>query len=158
MKKLEPSLVGKTMNQLRKDKKLRASETHDKSTSRRKLPVLNCVLMKSSNVCPNVLKSFKCFTHTVAPLEKAIKVQSVSNPSRSGIVMREKPMSAKGSSMISAFATQISTMTIHVLHGKAQSVLNTNHRLTSKRQLHMSAGLDRAQADTSSMHGIIQKA
>ena len=56
---------------------------------------------------------------------------------------RDEPKSAKGSSMIGAFVTQIATMTVHVLHGKTQSVLNTNHRLlTSKRQLHVSAGLD----------------
>ena len=55
---------------------------------------------------------------------------------------RNEPNSAKGSSMIGAFVAQISTVTVHVLHGKSQSVLNANHRLlTSKSQLHMYAGL-----------------
>ena len=75
------------------------------------------------------------------------------NPTRGDIVAGDEPKSAKGSSMIGAFVTQISTMTVHVLHGKSQSVLNTNHRLlTSKRQLYMCAGLKRAQTNTSSMH------
>ena len=104
-----------------------------------------------------MLKSFKCFTDTVARIETSIRVNGVPNPTRGDIVPRDKPISDKVSSMISAFVTQISKMTENVLHGKAQSVLNTNHRLlTSKRQLHMSAGLDRAQTNTSSMHGIIK--
>ena len=111
--------------------------------------MLTSVLMKSSTVCSNVLKSFKCFTDTVVPVETSISVNVVPNPTRSDIVARDKPVSAKGSSMIGPFVTQISTMTVHVLHGKTQSVLNTNHRLlTSKRQLHVSAGLDRAQTNT----------
>ena len=70
---------------------------------------------------------------------------------------RDEPKSAKGSSMIGAFVTQIATMTAHVFHGKSQSVLNTNHRLlTCERQLHMCACLDRAQTNTGSVHGIIK--
>ena len=96
--------------------------------------------MKGSNVCPKVLKSFKCFTDTVAPIETSIRVKGVTSPTRGDIEARDKPISAKGSSVIGAFVAHISTMTKHVLHGKAQSVLNTNQRLlTSKRQLHMSA-------------------
>ena len=69
----------------------------------------------------------------------------------------DEPKSAKRSSMIGAFVTQVSTMTIHVLHGKSQSVLNMNHRLlTCKCKLHMSTSLDCAQTNASSMHGIIK--
>ena len=91
----------------------------------------------------------------IAYAETFIIVKGVPNPTRGDIVARDKPISAKVSS--NAFVTQISKMTENVLHGKAQSVLNTNHiLLTSKRQLHMSAGLDRAQTNTSSMHGILK--
>ena len=145
MKKVEPSLIGKAMNQRKqKTRRLRASETHDKRT--RKKRTENSVLRKGSNVCPHALKSIKCFTDTVR------------NPTRGDIVARDKPVSAKGNSMIGAFVTQNSTMTVHVLHGKTQSVLNTNHRLlTCERQLHMCAGLNRAQTNSSSMHGILKK-
>ena len=113
--------------------------------------MLNSVLMKGSNVCPNALKS------SVVPIETSISVKGVRNPTRGDIVARDKPVSAKGSSMIGAFVTQISTVTVHVLHGKTQSVVNTNYRLlTCERQLHMFAGLDRAQTNSSSMHGIIK--
>ena len=64
----------------------------------------NSVLMESSNVCPNVLKSFS-FTDTVAPFGTTIRVEGVPTPTRSDIVAGDKPMSAKGSSVIGAFAT-----------------------------------------------------
>ena len=91
--------------------------------------MLDSVLMKSSNVCPNVLKSFKCLTDIVEPIETFISVKGVPNPTRSDIVTRDKPTSAQGSSTIGAFVAQIATMTVHVFHGKPQSVLDTNHGL-----------------------------
>ena len=101
--------------------------------------------MKSSNVCPNVLISFKCFTDTLVPIETTIRVEGVSNSTRDDFVARDKPISAKGNSVIGTFVTQFSTMTENVLHGETQFVVNTNHRLlTSKCQLHVGAGLDRA--------------
>ena len=66
-----------------------------------------------------VLKSFKSLTDAVALIEAFGGVKVVSNPTRGNIVARDEPKSAKGSNMISAFVTQIPTMTIHVLHGKS---------------------------------------
>ena len=87
-----------------------------------------------------MLKSFKSFTDAVVPIETFRSVKVALNPTRCDIVARD----AKGSSMIGAFVARISTMTIHMLHGKSQSVLNTNHRLlTRKCQVHMCAGLSR---------------
>ena len=117
---------------------------------RNALNTKNTMKLADANPCPDE-------TDTVVPVETSISVTVVPNPTRSDRVARHKHVSAKGSSMIGPFVTQISTMTVHVLHGKTQSVLNTNHRLvTSKSQLHVSAGLDRAQTNTSSMHGIIK--
>ena len=48
-------------------------------------------------------------------------------------------------------------MTIHVLHGKAQSTLGMDHKLlTCKCQLHVNAGLYCAHTNISSMYGIIK--
>ena len=66
-----------------------------------------------------MLKSFKNFTDAVALIETFGSVKVVSSPTRGDIVARDEPKSAKGSSMISAFVTQIPTMTIHVLHGQS---------------------------------------
>ena len=56
------------------------------------------------------------------------------------------------SGMISTFITQISTVTVHVLHGETKPVLSADHGLlTYERQLHMCASLDRAQTNSSSV-------
>ena len=103
-----------------------------------------------------MLKSFKSFTDAVAPIKTFRSVKVVSNPTRGDIVARDEPKSAKGSSMIGAFIAQISTMTVHVLHGEPKPTLCMDQRLlTSKRQLHMSASLDSTQTNTSSMHRIV---
>ena len=58
--------------------------------------MLNSVLMKGSSVCPKVLKSFECFTDTVAPIGTTIRVEGVPNPTRSDIVAGHKLIRAKG--------------------------------------------------------------
>ena len=50
----------------------------------------------------------------------SIRVEGGPKPTRGDISSRDKPISANGSSVIGTFVTQISTMTIHMLHGKAQ--------------------------------------
>ena len=66
---------------------------------------------------------------------------------------------AKCSGMVSTFITQISTVTIHLLHGEPKFALSENHgSLTSECQLHKCTSLDRAQAKTSSMQRIIMNA
>ena len=66
-----------------------------------------------------MLKSFKCFNDAVALIETFGSVKVVSSPTRGDIVAGNGPKSAKGSIMIGAFVTQISTMTENVLHGKS---------------------------------------
>ena len=69
-------------------------------------------------------------------------VRVTTNPARGDVMARDEPKCAKGSSMVSAFVTQIPAVTMHVLHGEPQPVLSTDHRLlTCVRQLHMCAGL-----------------
>ena len=51
------------------------------------------------------------------------------NPACGDVVAKDEPKSAKCSGMVSAFVTQIPTMTIHVLHGEPQSSLGMDHRL-----------------------------
>ena len=81
----------------------------------------------------------------------------MTDPTRGDIMARDEPKSAKGSSMIGAFVTQISTVTKYVLHGGPWPVLSAYHRLlTCKRQLYVCSGLDRAQTNASSMHSIIK--
>ena len=43
----------------------------------------------------------------------------MTNPARGDIMARDESKCAKGSSMVSAFITQIPTVTIHVLHGES---------------------------------------
>ena len=62
----------------------------------------------------------------------------MTNPARSHVVARDESKCAKGSSMVSAFVTQIPSVTLHVLHGEPWPVLSTDHRLvTCERQLHV---------------------
>ena len=42
----------------------------------------------------------------------------MTNPTRGDIMAGDEPKSAKGSSMIGAFVTQIPTVTKHMLHGE----------------------------------------
>ena len=61
----------------------------------------------------------KSFTDAVALIETFGSVEVVSSPTRGDMKARDELKSAKGSSMISAFVTQIHTVTIHVLYGKS---------------------------------------
>ena len=47
----------------------------------------------------------------------------MTSPSCGNVVVRDEPKCAKCSGMVSAFVTQIPTMTVHVLHGEPQSAL-----------------------------------
>ena len=59
--------------------------------------------------------------------------------------------------MIWTIISEIPCMTVHMLHGKSRSVLDFQQRLlTGERKLYVCAGLNRAQANTSSMFGIIE--
>ena len=61
--------------------------------------------------------------------------------------------------MVSTFITQISTVTIHVLHGEPKFASSENHgSLTCESQLHLCTSLDRAQTKTSNMQRMIRNA
>ena len=78
------------------------------------------------------------------------------NPASSNVVAGNEAKRTECGSMISTFIALVPSMTIHVLHGESQPVLDAQGgALTSQCQLHMRAGLDRAQAHTSSVFGII---
>ena len=80
------------------------------------------------------------------------------NPAGGNVVVRGNAEGPKCSGMVSTFITQITTVTVHVLHGEPKFALSENHGpLTCECQLHMRTSLDRAQANTSSMLRIILK-
>ena len=68
---------------------------------------------------------------------------------------RHQADSARRCSMICTFISQIPCVSVHMSHGKSQSVLNFQQRLLAgKRQLYVCASLNRTQANTSSMFGV----
>ena len=79
-------------------------------------------------------------------------VKVMTNPASGNIVVRGKAEGPKCSGMVSTFIAQISTVTVHVLHGESKFALSENHgSLTRECQLNMCTSLDRAQANTSSV-------
>ena len=67
------------------------------------------------------------------------------------------PNVPSAAALVSTFITQIPIVTAHVLHGEPKPVLGADHGpLTCERQLHMCAGLDRAQTNSSSVFRIIK--
>ena len=77
----------------------------------------------------------------------------MTSPTRSKVVTGHKAKGPKSGGMISTFITQVNSVAVQVLHG--EPVLGLQRRpLTCKCQLNMCAGLNRAQAHTSSMFGV----
>ena len=71
------------------------------------------------------------------------------NPAGGNTVARGKSEGPKCGGKVSTFITQISSVTVHVLHGEPKFVLSAYHGpLTSECQLHMCTSLDRSQANT----------
>ena len=84
-------------------------------------------------------------------------VKVIMNPAGGNIVARGKFEGPKCGGMVSTFINQISTVTVHVLHGESKFVLSAYHGpLTCECQLHTCTSMDRAQANSSSMLGIIE--
>ena len=104
----------------------------------------------------NVLQPFQDFVDVAASIKTHGRTKVMMNPAGGNIVARDKSESPKCGGMVSTFITQISTMTVHVLHGEPNFVLSAYHGpLTSECQLHMCTSLDRPQANTSCMLGIL---
>ena len=110
---------------------------------------LTPIFGKRRCICSNVLQSFQDLSDVVTAIRThgTVKVKKKKKkPAGGNIVARGKSECPKCSGMVSTFITQISTVTVHVLHGELLPVLSADHRLlTCERQLHTCAGLDRAQ-------------
>ena len=70
-----------------------------------------------------MLQSFQDLTDVVTAIKTHRSVKVMMNPACGNVVVRSESKCAKCSGMISTFVTQISTMTIHVLHGEPQPPL-----------------------------------
>ena len=80
----------------------------------------------------------------------------MTNPACGDVMARDEPKCAKCSGTVSTFITQISTVTVDVLHDETKPVLGKDHRLlTCERRLHMCASLDGAQTNTSNVQRIV---
>ena len=116
------------------------------------------IWVKRRCICSNVLQSFQNLADVVKTIKIYGSVKVIMNPACGNVVTRCESECAKCSGMVSTFITQISTVTVHVLHGEPNPVLGSKHgSLTCERQLHMWTTMDRAQANTSSMLRIITK-
>ena len=81
--------------------------------------MLNSVLVERRSICSKLLQSFhKSFADVVTAIKTDRSVKIVTNPTRGDNMARDEPKSAEGSSMIGAFVTQVSTVTVHMLHGE----------------------------------------
>ena len=108
-------------------------------------------------ICSTVLQSLQDLADVVTAIKTHGCVKVIMNPSGGNIMARGKAECPKCGGMVSTFITQIPSVTVHVLHGEPQPVLDTDHGpLTCERQLHMCAGLDRAQAHSSSLFRILK--
>ena len=118
---------------------------------------LTLILGKRRSIWSNALQLFQDFGDIVTAITAHGCVKVLMNPAGGNVVVRGKAERPKCSGMVSTFRTQISTMTVHVLHGEPRFALNEYHGLlTSECQLHMCTSLDRAQANTTSMLRIIK--
>ena len=80
--------------------------------------MLNSVLVSRRSIGSDELSSFKSFADVVTAIKTYRGVKVVTSPTCGNVMARDEPKSAKGSSMIGAFVSQISTVTKHMLHGE----------------------------------------
>ena len=114
------------------------------------------VLGKRCCICSNALQSFQDLSDVVTAIKTRGCIKVLVNPAGGNVMVRGKAEGPKCSGMVSTFITQISTVTVHVLHGEPKFALSENHGpLRWACQRHMRTSLDRAQANTSSMQRII---
>ena len=86
-------------------------------------PMVNTTL---TPICgSNVLQSFQDFADVVAAIKTHGSVKVMMNPAGCNIVARSESECPKCSGMVSTFITQISTVTVHVLHAEQKLVLGT---------------------------------
>ena len=127
MKKVDPSHA----EEPRIRGKKRARETLQSQSREMRKHTVDPMRKTNANLYPEeeMLHLSECVAivprlHQVATvIETHSSVKVLMNPSCGNVVTRDEPKCAKCSSMISTFVTQVSTMTIHVLHGEPQSAL-----------------------------------
>ena len=94
-----------------------------------------------------MLQSFQNLADVVTAIQTYRCVKVITNPAGGNVVARDKAECPRCGGIVSTFITQIPSVTAHVLHGEPYPVLGAYHGpLTCERQLHMCAGLGRAQA------------
>ena len=76
-----------------------------------------------------MLQSFQDRADILTAIKTYRSVKVMMNPEGGNVVVRDESECAKCSGMISTFVTQISTMTINVLHGEPQPTLGMDYRL-----------------------------
>ena len=114
--------------------------------------LLTPILEKGRCIIPHVLQSFQDLADVVTAIKTHGSVKVIANPAGGNIAARGKSECPKRSGVVSTFITQISIVTVHVLHGESKPVLGAQHGpLTCECQLHVCTSLDRAQANTSSV-------
>ena len=82
----------------------------------------------NANPCPgetslHLFEWFQDLADVVAAIKTYRSVKVLTSPACGNVVVTDEPKCAKCSGMVSAFVTQIPTMTVRVLHGEPQSTL-----------------------------------
>ena len=131
MKKSFPLLVVENKAPMRnkkaesriKDDRKNAHEMHKKHNEPDGEHNANTHSVKRHCICSNVLQSFQDLGDVVTSIKTHGSVKMIVNPAGGNIVARGKSECPKRSGMVSTFISQISTVTVHVLHGEPKPVL-----------------------------------